>query len=75
MLVYITRSDGGTCDQANDYSYNGSASALMVTDHITVYYEGALIDSGGGGAHSTGTVTAACRSRGPRSDREPGRSP
>jgi endoglucanase len=43
MLVYITRSDGGTYDQANDYSYNASASALTVTDHVTVYYKGALI--------------------------------
>ena len=43
MLVYITRSDGGTYDQSNDYSYNGSASALTVTDRITVYYKGTLI--------------------------------
>jgi hypothetical protein len=43
MLVYITRSDGGTYDQSNDHSYNGSASAFMVTDRITVYYKGALI--------------------------------
>jgi Cellulose binding domain len=43
FLVYITRSDGGTYDQSNDYSYNASASALMVTDRVTVYYKGALI--------------------------------
>jgi hypothetical protein len=43
ILVYVTRSDGGTYDQSNDYSYNGSASSLMVTDRITVYYKGALI--------------------------------
>jgi hypothetical protein len=43
MLVHITRSDGGTYEQSNDYSYNASGSSLMVTDHITVYYKGALI--------------------------------
>jgi hypothetical protein len=43
VLVYVTRSDGGTYDQSNDYSYNASASALAVTDRITVYYKGALI--------------------------------
>jgi hypothetical protein len=43
FLVYVTRSDGGTYDQSNDYSYNASGSALMVTDRVTVYYQGALI--------------------------------
>jgi hypothetical protein len=43
VLTYITRSDGGTYDQSNDYSYNASGSALMATDRITVYYQGALI--------------------------------
>jgi len=43
FLVYVTRSDGGTYDQSNDYSYNASGSALTVTDRVTVYYKGALI--------------------------------
>ena len=43
ILVHVTRSDGGTYDQSNDYSYNASASALMVTDRITIYYKGQLI--------------------------------
>jgi hypothetical protein len=43
ILIYITRSDGGTYDQSNDYSYNASGSALMDTTRITVYYKGALI--------------------------------
>jgi len=43
ILIHVTRSDGGTYDQSNDYSYNGSGSALMDTTRITVYYKGALI--------------------------------
>jgi hypothetical protein len=43
FLVYVTRSDGGTYDQSNDYSYNASGSALMDSDRVTVYYQGALI--------------------------------
>jgi len=43
ILIYVTRSDGGTYDQSNDYSYNASGTALTQTDRITVYYKGALI--------------------------------
>ena len=38
MLTHITRSDGGTYDQSNDYSYNGSGGAFMTTTRVTGYY-------------------------------------
>jgi hypothetical protein len=43
IQIHVTRSDGGTYDQGNDHSYNGSGSALMETTRITVNYKGALI--------------------------------
>jgi hypothetical protein len=42
IMLHIARSDGGTYDQSNDYSYTASTS-LTETTRVTVYYRGALL--------------------------------